>query len=249
WRPVRRGSVGYAGRRPNGAGPTLLVRAPGQVRRLGGPHMAPALPQRPLVPADPEPLEIGDDRLEAALDVPRRIRVVDPQQQPALALVGKAAVRDRAERVAEVQRARRARREAHVDHRASLGLSSARDGILARNSSPPKRLVRRFPPQRPREAAGRDAFRPDNTEVYVATPGPGGAPVQLVEIPGLIEGASEDRGGGRALLGVLRNADAILYCHACDRPLDELETIRDEVAAAGIELPALVAATKCDEAP
>jgi small GTP-binding protein len=87
------------------------------------------------------------------------------------------------------------------------------------------------------------------TRPIAATTRLGGVLVQLVEIPGLIEGASEDRGGGRALLGVLRNADAILYCHACDRPLDELETIRDEVAAAGIELPALVAATKCDEAP
>ena len=36
-----------------------------------------------------------------------------------------------------------------------------------------------------------------------------GVLVQLVEIPGLIEGAAEDRGGGRALLGVLRSADAI----------------------------------------
>jgi len=75
----------------------------------------------------------------------------------------------------------------------------------------------------------------------------GGVLVQLVEIPGLIEGAAEDRGGGRALLGVLRNADAILWCHACDRPAGELEAIRAEVAAAGIELPSLVAATKCDE--
>src|SRR5437763_2309494 len=77
----------------------------------------------------------------------------------------------------------------------------------------------------------------------------GGVLVQLVEIPGLIEGAADDRGAGRALLGVLRNADAIVWCHACDRPVEELETIRDEVAAAGIELPALVAATKSDEAP
>src|SRR5256884_6564808 len=77
----------------------------------------------------------------------------------------------------------------------------------------------------------------------------GGVLVQLVEIPGLIEGAAEDRGGGRSLLGVLRTADAILWCHACDRPLEELETIRREVAAAGIDLPGLLAATKCDEAP
>ena len=40
-----------------------------------------------------------------------------------------------------------------------------------------------------------------------------GVLVQLVEIPGLIEGAGEDRGGGRALLGVLRGADAIVFCH------------------------------------
>ena len=77
----------------------------------------------------------------------------------------------------------------------------------------------------------------------------GGVLVQLVEIPGLIDGAADDRGGGRALLGVLRNADAIVYCHACDAPLDALETVRGEVAAAGIELPAIVAATKADEAP
>jgi small GTP-binding protein len=87
------------------------------------------------------------------------------------------------------------------------------------------------------------------TRPVAATTRLGGVLVQLVEIPGLIEGAADDRGGGRALLGVLRNADAILFCHACDRPVEELETIRDEVAAAGIELPALLAATKCDEAP
>jgi small GTP-binding protein len=87
------------------------------------------------------------------------------------------------------------------------------------------------------------------TRPNAATTRLGGVLVQLVEIPGLIEGAAGDRGGGRALLGVLRNADAILFCHACDRPLEELEKIRNEVAAAGIELPALLAATKCDEAP
>ena len=87
------------------------------------------------------------------------------------------------------------------------------------------------------------------TRPVAATTRLGGVLVQLVEIPGLIEGAADDRGGGRALLGVLRNADAVLWCHACERPLEELETIREEVAAAGIDLPGIVAATKCDEAP
>jgi small GTP-binding protein len=87
------------------------------------------------------------------------------------------------------------------------------------------------------------------TRPVAATTRLGGVLVQLVEIPGLIEGAAEDRGGGRALLGVLRNADAILWCHACDRPIAELETIREEVATAGIDLPGVLAATKADEAP
>jgi small GTP-binding protein len=75
----------------------------------------------------------------------------------------------------------------------------------------------------------------------------GGVLVQLVEIPGLIEGAHEDRGGGRALLGVLRNADAIVYCRAASQPAAALDVVRREVEAAGIEKPAIVALTKVDE--
>jgi small GTP-binding protein len=75
----------------------------------------------------------------------------------------------------------------------------------------------------------------------------GGVLVQLVEIPGLIEGAHEDRGGGRALLGVLRNADAIVYCRAANEPASVLGVVLDEVAAAGIDKPAIVAMTKADE--
>jgi uncharacterized protein len=72
--------------------------------------------------------------------------------------------------------------------------------------------------------------------------------IQLVEIPGLISGAAEDRGGGRALLGVLRDADAIVYCQDVTSPVDALDVVRAEVAAAGIDHPAIVAATKIDEA-
>jgi small GTP-binding protein len=72
--------------------------------------------------------------------------------------------------------------------------------------------------------------------------------VQLVEIPGLIEGAAGDRGGGRALLGVLRGADAMILCHAAGSPLAELETIRGELETAGIDKRAVVAVTKLDEA-
>jgi len=76
-----------------------------------------------------------------------------------------------------------------------------------------------------------------------------GVLVQLVEIPGLIEGATEDRGGGRALLGVLRSADAIVYCARADGDAADLEIVRVEVELAGIDKPAFVAATRADEAP
>ena len=76
----------------------------------------------------------------------------------------------------------------------------------------------------------------------------GGVLVQLVEIPGLIEGAHEDRGGGRALLGVLRGADAIVFCHDASASPEELRVVREELDAAGIDKPALLAATKLDEA-
>lgn len=76
----------------------------------------------------------------------------------------------------------------------------------------------------------------------------GGVLVQLVEIPGLIEGASEDRGGGRALLGVLRSADAIVYCSRADADPSELAAVKDEVDRAGIDKPGFLAATRADEA-
>jgi hypothetical protein len=76
----------------------------------------------------------------------------------------------------------------------------------------------------------------------------GGVLVQLVEIPGLIEGAGADRGGGRALLGVLRGADAIVYCCRASAAPAELDVVRAEIAAAGIDKPALLAATQADDA-
>lgn len=46
---------------------------------------------------------------------------------------------------------------------------------------------------------------------------------------------------------MLRNADAIVFCHALDEPVDALTIVRAEVAAAGIAKPAILAATKADE--
>ncbi|MGZ4397834.1 MAG: GTPase [Gaiellaceae bacterium] len=74
-----------------------------------------------------------------------------------------------------------------------------------------------------------------------------GVLVQLVEIPGLLAGASEDRGGGRALLGVLRAADAIVLCHAADLPQERLSELLAELEAANIAKPSLLALTRSDE--
>jgi small GTP-binding protein len=76
----------------------------------------------------------------------------------------------------------------------------------------------------------------------------GGVLVQLVEIPGLIDGAAEGRGGGRALLSVLRTADAMVLCHDLSGPASRLDALRAELEASDIDLPSLVAATKADEA-
>jgi small GTP-binding protein len=75
-----------------------------------------------------------------------------------------------------------------------------------------------------------------------------GVLVQLVEIPGLLAGAGEDRGGGRALLGVLRGADAIVFCQDASAPVEDLRTVMAEVRAASIERPSILAAMKMDEA-
>ena len=54
--------------------------------------------------------------LRAALEVSRLVGVVDPEQQRAGVLVGEMAVRDRAQRVPEMERAGRARSEAQAHH-------------------------------------------------------------------------------------------------------------------------------------
>ena len=76
----------------------------------------------------------------------------------------------------------------------------------------------------------------------------GGVLIQLVEIPGLIRGANEDRGRGRALLGVLRSADAIVYCCRAVDGAEHLRLARAEVEAAGIQKEGILAATRADEA-
>ena len=78
----------------------------------------------------------------------------------------------------------------------------------------------------------------------------GGVLVQLVEIPGLIEGATEDRGGGRALLGVLRvrPTRSSTARRAGRRPEAAAAGRRARSRLAEIDKPAFLAATRADEA-
>src|SRR5437868_3397296 len=75
-----------------------------------------------------------------------------------------------------------------------------------------------------------------------------GVLVQFVEIPGLLEGANDDAGGGRAYLGVLREADAIVFCQDATAVSEDLRSVMDELARAGIERPALLALMNLEEA-
>jgi small GTP-binding protein len=75
----------------------------------------------------------------------------------------------------------------------------------------------------------------------------GGARVQFVDLPGLVEGAREGAGGGRIMLACIRAADALLYCLPAERDgFDEGRRVAAEVERAGIALPAAVLVTKAD---
>jgi small GTP-binding protein len=61
--------------------------------------------------------------------------------------------------------------------------------------------------------------------------------LQLVDLPGLISGAAENRGMGKRFLTVMRNSDIIAFFLAMDdKPLDRLDRLLHEFEAAGIRL-------------
>ena len=62
-----------------------------------------ALPDRPLLPGDPEPAEIGEDRLLAAGHGALGVGVVDPEDKGSAVLVGVPPVGSRAQGVAEMK--------------------------------------------------------------------------------------------------------------------------------------------------
>ncbi len=107
-----------------------------------------ALTDRPLVPDDPEPLEVAYELLLPAGKVAPRIGVVDPEQEP----VATAPVRHRGEGTAEMKRARRARGEADARRHPRESTSDPPAGSGADGASSRRRTGSRGPSHRPRSA-------------------------------------------------------------------------------------------------
>jgi len=76
----------------------------------------------------------------------------------------------------------------------------------------------------------------------------GGAGVQLIDLPGLLDGAVDGKGGGRALLACVRSADALIYVVPATEQgvLDSLSVVEEVEEEAGINLPTGVITTKID---
>lgn len=62
-----------------------------------------------------------------------------------------------------------------------------------------------------------------------------GAQIQLVDVPGLIGGAAQGKGGGKQVLSVIRNSDMVVLMTAPDKP-EAFQQMRDELFDAGIRL-------------
>ncbi len=120
---------------------------PESLRRVAICVLTLALTDWPLLPRDPEPLEVAHDRLLAVRDVPGGVGVVDAQEHP----VAECAVRDHRQRVADVERAGRARREANAWHDASI--TSAAAGLRPRGPRAHARAARRLRGPRPWDEA------------------------------------------------------------------------------------------------
>lgn len=74
----------------------------------------------------------------------------------------------------------------------------------------------------------------------------GGALIQIVEIPGLLQGASEGKGGGRAMLAAARNADYLVLMTSVDSPLHTVEAVYKEMEQAQLPFPQFLICNKVD---
>lgn len=74
----------------------------------------------------------------------------------------------------------------------------------------------------------------------------GGALVQIVEIPGLLQGASEGKGGGKAMLSAARNADYLVLMTSVDTPIEKAEAVFREMSRVDLPTPEFIICSKTD---
>lgn len=73
-----------------------------------------------------------------------------------------------------------------------------------------------------------------------------GAQIQVVDLPGLIEGATENAGGGKRLIGIVKNTDGILFMIDLTKDYSKAEKIYNELVKAEIYKPIIFIGNKID---
>lgn len=63
-----------------------------------------------------------------------------------------------------------------------------------------------------------------------------GARIQLLDLPGIIEGASQGRGRGRQVVSVVKTADLILMMLDCTKAQDQRRLLEIELEAVGVRI-------------
>jgi len=70
--------------------------------------------------------------------------------------------------------------------------------------------------------------------------------IQIVDLPGLIEGAGEDIGGGKRLIGIVKNTDGILFMIDLTKDYSRAEKVYNELMKAEIKKPIIFIGNKID---
>ena len=73
-----------------------------------------------------------------------------------------------------------------------------------------------------------------------------GAEFQIIDLPGLVEGASEDIGEGKRFLAIVRTSDGILLMHDLTKPIDDVMKMVKELEKSEIQKPMIVVGSKLD---
>ncbi|MGM5481492.1 MAG: GTPase, partial [Nanobdellota archaeon] len=73
-----------------------------------------------------------------------------------------------------------------------------------------------------------------------------GADIQIVDLPGLVKGAADDIGGGKRLLGLVRNSDGIILLHDLTQPYSKTQVLLNELKDAAIDKPMIIVGSKGD---